>query len=56
METYRVVLLNPVDLNDSPEVACECETRAEAEAWCEEWEREPLGLVAVVWPRWAQIP
>ncbi|MHB0955918.1 MAG: hypothetical protein ACYC0X_05995 [Pirellulaceae bacterium] len=35
------------------EVAYECESRSEANAWVEEWDQDPMGIVAIVWPAWA---
>ena len=48
---FRVVLLD----HGKIEVVHECESRFEANAWVEEWDRDHLGLVAVVWPAWAPL-
>lgn len=54
--TYRVVLLNPSEWTDAPEVAYEG-TREHALVWVEAWERrEWVGLVAVLWPPAAPLP
>jgi hypothetical protein len=34
----------------------QAQSRDEAEAWVTAWEEEPLELVAVVWPAWAELP
>ncbi len=49
---FRVLLIDDGQL----EVAYECESRIEANAWVEEWDRNPLGIVAIVWPSWAPLP
>ena len=46
---FRVLLID----DGNVQVAYECESRSEANAWVEEWDRDPLGMVAIVWPRWA---
>ncbi|MHB8973580.1 MAG: carbon storage regulator [Pirellulaceae bacterium] len=50
-ELFRVLLID----DGRAQVAYECESRSEANAWVEEWDREHLGLVAVVWPSWAPL-
>jgi carbon storage regulator CsrA len=48
---FRVVLIDAGYLR----VAYECDSRSEANAWVEEWDRDALGIVAIVWPRWAPL-
>lgn len=54
-KSYRVLLIDPSG-SDPIEVAYQAQQRDEAEAWAAAWEAEPMGLVAVVWPPWAEVP
>lgn len=47
---FRVLLIEQGEVS----VAHECDSRSEANAWVEEWDRDPMA-VAVVWPAWAPI-
>jgi hypothetical protein len=51
-ERFHVLLIH----DDKVERIYSCESRDEANAWVEEWDHDPLGIVAVVWPFWAPIP
>lgn len=48
---FRVLLID----GDNIEVVYECESRSEANAWVEEWDMDPQGIVALVWPAWAPL-
>ena len=48
---FRVLLIE----DDSVRMVYECASRSEANAWVEEWDLDPLGIVAVVWPSWAPL-
>ncbi len=45
---FVVVLVD----DGTPEIAYQCKNRIEADAWVEEWDRNPLGIVAFVLPSW----